>query len=357
MAAKEPTRQPRRWPRMLAVGIIVGLSILGLLAGVFRFVAGTSVFSRTLHIVSYVDNAAGLQNGAVVSLNGVRIGNVTDVSIPDSPPNPAQPIRIDMRISVLHPEWLRKDSVVQIATSGPMGDAAVNIDKGTPDSPPAQDGTVLPARAATPVAAVVISAHTLLENTNLMMRRFTTMVPLLKNGTAGKLMGPNDLSQRMTEISGGGDALRRALSSGSGSMARIMSDPALRQNLRHTRSSVHGLQQQIAGGGSMGRFLHDSSLTQNMAMLKGSISTTSGNLKQGHGAIGKMLYDPATVTNLHGIAAGAHAIDASKGSLSQLTSNPELPGRKKDLATRIHELVHAMRAHPGKFFRIHLDLF
>ena len=342
---------------MLAVGTVVGLAILGLLTGVFRFVAGTSVFSKTLHIVSYVDNAAGLQNGAVVSLNGVRIGNVTEVSVPDSPPNPAQPIRVDMRISAQHPEWLRQDSVVQIATSGPMGDAAVNIEIGTPNSPPAENGTVLPARAATPATAVVISAHTLIENTNLLVGRFTTMGPRLKSGTAGKLMGPNDLSQRMNDIERRGDVLRRALTAGNGSMARLMSDPSVRTRLQHTQSSAHGLGQQMAGNGSMGSLLHDSRLPKDVAGLKAGVKTATSNFKQGRGAVGKLVNDPATVAELHGIATGIQAVGASKGSLKQLTSNPELPRRKEDLATRIHELVREMRAHPGKFFRIHLDLF
>lgn len=356
MAAEEQTRQRKQWPRMLTLGTIVGLAILGLLTGVFRFVAGTSVFSSSLHIVSYVDNAAGLQNGAVVSLNGVRIGNVTGVSIPDSPPNPAQPIRIDMRITA-HPKWLRVDSIVQIATSGPMGDAAVNIETGSLNSPLAEDGTILPARAATPATAVVISAHTLLENTNLLMSRFTAMVPHLKNGTAGKLMGPNDLSERLTDISGRGDDLRRALTTGSGSMARILSDPGLRTRLQQTQGSVHGLRQQMAGNGSMGHLLHDSRLQKNVALLKGGIKTASGDFKQGRGAIGKLINDPATIADVHGIAAGAHAVSTSKGSLRQLTSNPELPRRQKDLAARIHDMIREMRAHPGKFFRIHLDLY
>lgn len=354
---EEQARQRKRWPRMLAVGTIVGLAILGLLTGVFRFVAGTSIFSKTLHIVSYVDNAAGLLNGAVVSLNGVRIGNVTDVGIPDAPPNPAQPIRIDMRISAQHPEWLRQDSVVQIATSGPMGDAAINIEKGTPDSPPATDGTVLPARAATPATAVVISAHTLLENTNLLVGRFTTMAPRLKSGTVGKLMGPNDVSQRMDEIERRGDAVRHALTSGNGSMARLMSDPLLLARLQHTQDSAHGVGQQMAADGSMGLLLHDSRLPKDVAGLKAGITTASGNFKQRRGAAGKLVNDPATVAELHSIAAGFRSAGAGKGSLSQLTSNPELPRRKADLATRIHELVHEMHAHPGKFFRIHLDLF
>lgn len=342
---------------MLTVGTIVGLAILGLLAGVFRFVAGTSVFSSTLHIVSYVDNAAGLQNGAVVSLNGVRIGNVTGISIPDSPPNPAQPIRIDMRVTAHEPQWLRKDSVVQITTSGPMGDAAVNIAQGTPASPPAQNGTVLPARAATPTTAVVISAHTLIENTNLLMDRFTKMVPQFKNGTAGKLMGPNDLSRRLKVISRRGTQLRRVLTSGSGSAARILSDPTLRSRLQQTRNSVYGLEQSTGGNGSVGRFLHDPGLQKNVTALKAGIATTSSNLKQGRGAVGKLINDPSTVAELHGIAAGTHALGASQGSLAQFTRNPELSDRKKDLAAHIHDLMREIRKHPGKFLRIHLDLF
>lgn len=352
--------QPRKrghWPRILIMGGLVGLAILGLLAGVFRFVSGTSVFSSTIHITAYVDNAAGLQKGAVVSLEGVRIGNVSGISIPDSPPNPAQPIRIDMRVSANQQKWLREDSMVQIATKGPMGDAAVGIERGTPDSPPARNGSVLPARVATPTAAVVISAHTLLENANLLMSRVSAMGPRLKSGTAGKLMGPNDLSPRLTAISRNTAELRSALTSGSGSAARLLSDPALRQSLRQTQTSVHGLQRQIAGPGSMGGFLHDKRLPNDLAGLKTNLAESSAHLKQAHGAIGKLLYDPATTAQLHRITGGMQSIGRQTGSLHQMLHNPELPQRKRDLAAQIHDLVREMRANPRDFFRIHLDLF
>lgn len=357
MAVEQQTRRRRRWPRMLALGVIVGLATLGLLTGVFRFITGTSLFNSTIHVVSYVDDVAGLQDGAIVSLNGVRIGNVTGIHIPENPPNPAQPIRIDMRISAPHTEWLREDSVVQIVTRGPMGDAAVNVDQGTLNSRPARDGSILPSRAATPTTAVVISAHTLLENTNLLMSHFTAMVPSLKNGTAGKLMGPNDLSQHLAAITQQGGSLRQALATGPGSMTRILTDPALQKNLHRTRNSIGGLETRIAGGGSIGNFLHDSRFKNDVAGLKTDMAITVGNLKQDHGAIGKMTNGPATIADLHGIFAGAHALGASQGSLARLTHNPELSERKQDLASRIHALVKEMRAHPGKFFRIHLDIF
>ena len=354
----EQRHKQRRWPRMLMVGTLVGLGIIGLLAVVFRLVSGISLLSSNIHIVAYVDDAAGLQKGAVVSLGGVRIGNVTGVSIPDSPPNPAQPVRIDMRVSSHQQDWLRENSLVQVATKGPMGDAAVSIDRGTADSPAARNGSVLPARVATPTSAVLISAHTLLENTNLLMDKFSAMVPHFKEGTAGKMMGPNDLSQRLGAISLQTGKIRAAMTSGSGSVARLMTDPRLPQALHQTEASTNGLQRQITrGNGSIGGFLHDSRLPKDLAGLKTDVGAASVNLKQAHGAVGKMMYDPSTVAELHGVMSGIDALGTSTGSIAQLTGNPELPRRTQDLSTSIHSLVKEMRANPHKFFRMHLDLF
>ena len=343
---------------MLAIGTVIGLLILALFTMVFRFISGISVFSSTIHIVAYVDNAAGLQPGAVVSLQGVGIGNVSSVQLPTSPPNPAQPVRIDMRVSGNQQQWLRQNSVVQVMTRGTMGDAAVNIQRGTPDSPSAVNGSVLPSRVATPSTAVVISAHTLLENTNLFMDQFGRMAARGKTGTVGKLMGPNDLDRTLATISRQTGELGAAIHSGSGTLAQLTSGTALPASLDSTRRSIASLRHGIAdGNGSLGRFTRDRQFSTGLAQLRLGVDQTSANLNQGRGAVGRLLHSPSTREDLHAIRRNLQAITAANGSFQQVTRNPQLRQNTQTLAQSLHSLIREMKRHPKRFFRIHLDLF
>ena len=70
-----PSQKQLRWAQ-LRVGLTVVFAAVVLAFLVFLMSGTTGLFTPTLRLVSYMDNAGGLRNGAPVRLQSVDIGNV-----------------------------------------------------------------------------------------------------------------------------------------------------------------------------------------------------------------------------------------------------------------------------------------
>ncbi len=71
-----PSRKEIQWSQ-LKVGALV-LAAMAVLVGLIFLMSGSTggLFAHKLTFASYFQNAAGLKNGAPVTLEGVTIGNV-----------------------------------------------------------------------------------------------------------------------------------------------------------------------------------------------------------------------------------------------------------------------------------------
>jgi phospholipid/cholesterol/gamma-HCH transport system substrate-binding protein len=119
-----PSRKEIQWSQ-LRVGALV-LVALAVLVGLIILMSGSTggLFERKLVFRSYFENAAGLKDGAPVTLEGVTIGNVIHVRVvPDRDPTP---VEVTMRVGeFLH--FLHTDSTASIVQAGVLGDSFVDI--------------------------------------------------------------------------------------------------------------------------------------------------------------------------------------------------------------------------------------
>ena len=91
-----PSRKEIQWSQ-LRVGALV-LVAMAVLVGLILLMSGSSggLFARKLVLRSYFENAAGLKDGAPVTLEGVTIGNVIHVRVV-ADRNPT-PVEVTMRV-------------------------------------------------------------------------------------------------------------------------------------------------------------------------------------------------------------------------------------------------------------------
>ena len=91
-----PSRKEIQWSQ-LRVGALV-LAAMAVLIGLIFLMSGSSggLFARKLVLRSYFENAAGLKDGAPVTLEGVTIGNVIRIRVV-SDRNPT-PVEVTMRV-------------------------------------------------------------------------------------------------------------------------------------------------------------------------------------------------------------------------------------------------------------------
>src|SRR5271155_4561440 len=113
----------------------VGIAVLAIVASSFGFVYwlnnNVGLGARMLYRVRFEDTVSGLQVGAAVQFNGIRVGEVASLQLDREDPR-----GILATISVDSTTPMRADTKVGIAFQGLMGTAAVSLSGGAQNSPP-----------------------------------------------------------------------------------------------------------------------------------------------------------------------------------------------------------------------------
>src|SRR5690242_6923182 len=84
------------------------------------------IFAKKIVLRSYFGNAAGLKNGAPVTLEGVTVGNVTGMTVVPSH-NPT-PVQVTMEVGSKFQNELHADTTATISQAGVLGDSYVDLD-------------------------------------------------------------------------------------------------------------------------------------------------------------------------------------------------------------------------------------
>ena len=134
--------------RYLTIGCFVLAAIAVCLGFVFWLNRTGSLVQQEVYEVRFGNQVSGLQPGAAVLFDGMRVGGVTRLRV-----DPHDPRHILAVLSVAAGTPVRQDTRVGIASQGLMGTVAVSLEGGNPDAAPAapQDGQ-LPMLVADPKA-------------------------------------------------------------------------------------------------------------------------------------------------------------------------------------------------------------
>src|SRR2546423_3183177 len=122
------------------VGLFVIVAAAVLIGTVFVITGAFGRSSKTFH--AYFPFAGGLEPGATVRYSGgPKVGRVERLRI-----DPQNPSRIEVSFSVQSDLPVKTDSHVKIMSVSPLGDNHLEILPGTPQSPAASNGALLPSQ-------------------------------------------------------------------------------------------------------------------------------------------------------------------------------------------------------------------
>lgn len=115
----------------MIAGIVLGLAALFLIA------ERSFLLGNTFDVVATYNRVSGLQPGASVFYNGIGVGRVEEVRLPNAPGNPIE-VRMAIREDAHH--LIREDSRALIQTEGLVGNMMVAITAGSPSRPAVGNG-------------------------------------------------------------------------------------------------------------------------------------------------------------------------------------------------------------------------
>ncbi len=119
----------------LRVGLLIVAALVLFVVFIFGVGGGRSLFEKRYIVRTRFNNTAGLTEGAVVRLSGVRIGMVSAIRFPEDVN--AKSIVVDMEVTREGMERLSPDSTATIKTEGLLGDKYIEIVRG--NEPPLEN--------------------------------------------------------------------------------------------------------------------------------------------------------------------------------------------------------------------------
>ncbi len=359
-----PSRKEIQWSQ-LRVGALVLIASVVVIGLIFLMSATTGgIFAEKIILRSYFANAAGLKNGAPVTLEGVTIGNVSGMSV-DPSHNPT-PVQVTMEVGRDFQKDLHTDSTATIAQAGVLGDSFVDLDsthaKGAP--PPLNGITVIPSGNAPTVQDVIQTSEESIKKIQDLTVKLNTLMNSInsRKGLVGELINDPEMAKKVLSITSNLDTVANAISNGKGTLGKLTTDDTLYQRALDAVDRLDKITTALdEGKGTAGKLLRDDSLYNNLNSAVANTNELVSNINHGRGALGKIARDPEfakklddAVTDLDGIL---KSINSGQGTMGQLVKNRSFYDHADQALNQAQQLLEAFRANPKKYLQIHMKVF
>ena len=357
-----PSQNEIRWSQ-LRVGILVTAAFAALVFLIFLMTGSTGgLFTHKIKLHSYFENAAGLRNGAPVTLQGVTLGNVTRVRVLHGH-NPNS-VEVTMTVSDADAALLHTDTTASIAQAGVLGDSYVDLDSSKAKGPPPGNNAELPVTGNPSIQDVIRTSEESIQNITRLMGKVEVLVDTLNSqkGTVGKLLNSPELFEKLNHITTDLETIANATSTGKGSLGKLINDDTLYDRANSAVDHLNNIATTIdSGKGTAGKLIHDDTLYNNLNSAVANTNELLAEINSGKGTMGKFAKDPAfaqklddTITRLDSIL---KSVDEGKGTIGQLVSNRSLYDHTDQAMDQAGQLLNGMRTNPKKYLVIHFKLF
>ena len=357
-----PSRKEIQWSQ-LKVGALVLVALALLTAIVFLMTSASGgLFARRIELRCYFPNAGGLKDGAVVTLEGVTIGNVIHLHvIPRRNPNP---VEVTMQVGEKYAYDLHTDSLASIQAAGVLGDSFVDIDSTHATGPRVSNGAELQQSGSPTIQSVINTSQVSIQEINVLIHKIETLVDTLNQGkgTAGELLNDPKMARNIGSMVANLETITDNISNGKGSLGLLINDDTLYKKLNSSVDNLNSLTSDLqAGKGTAGKLLKDDTLYNNLNAATSNLNQLTAQINSGKGSLGKLIKDPdfarkldETITNLDDIS---KSINAGEGTAGQLVKNRSLYNHLDQTADQAQQLIKGMREDPKKYLVIQLKLF
>lgn len=396
----------------LKVGIFVIVALLMISALILQQSWGINWFSKSKKVLTYLTDVGGLKPGAPVWFAGIEIGRVRQVTIvaPENYQGNARVFRqiqdvkdqiaalqkkpgytqkdldelqdqirnlkldirfVEVRLDI-RPQYLNRlsrDSEVSIESRGLIGDSFIDISPGTYGVPPIQQGEyyVIESTQSAGFREIMTGANDVVANFGVMSEQFKTIINRINPDKVGT--GMSDILQdtkqtvlQANQMFARATALIDDIHSGSGTVGKLVSDPALYQRLVDSLEKFNSIAENIQNGnGTIGKLINDPALFNSAHETLQKAQIMMDRIEKGEGTLGKLSKDEAFYENakvaLDRFSTLLAEIEQGKGTMGMLLKNPSLYNNLDQSTAEITKLLYDIRKDPKKFLTIRFRIF
>lgn len=234
----------------LKVGLFVGMGVV-LAALAILLLGGTkTLFSSQIVYQMHFPSVDGLIPGAKVVLGGIQVGTVETVSFDPKDRN----IRVQIKVFQKYQEWLRAETMGEIATQGVLGDKYIAMSLASADGPVLPAGSEIPVRPPKDIAQFFSKSDALLISLNSIAGSMDRILKSFESGGrseqifSGMAMTSKNLSVATTKLSQEIEAM----------------------NLKGTSKQLYEILEKVnRGSGTVGALINDTAVYDDLKSLTG----------------------------------------------------------------------------------------
>lgn len=357
-----PSKERVSWAQ-LKVGILALVALALVVFLVFLLTGNFKFFEKDVTLHTFIDDAAALNKGAPVRINGIGAGKVTNVALSGSK-DPNKIIRVDFQVDEQMLKQIPADSQVSVASDNLLGNSKfLNIKKGKSAQTVEPNG-YLQALDTRQFDEVVQQGYAVLGSLQGILTQVQGIVGQVEDGkgTIGKLLVDDTLYKSLQATVDQLQLLAATLNSDKGTIGRLIHDPALYSDVKTTVGRVDSLIAGLQNGeGTAGKVLKDPALYNDLHTSVTQLNTILRDLNAGKGTAGKLLKSDQLAgqisQSLTKFNTTLDKINSGQGTIGQLMVNPQLYDSLNGTTRELHELLKDFRANPKKFLRIKLSIF
>lgn len=319
------------------VGLVILAALVVLGAGVFLIGEKNNFFSHKNHYYIQFGSVSGLKPGSPVQLNGVDVGTVHKVVLPQNPAE--ESIQVWIRVDDQYAARIRGPvdaavagkaaagaSQARIKTLGLLGDKYIDLTIGAPGFPEIPNDGEIPAAQPTNVDALLASGEDVMDNVVEISASLSTILGRMERGEG--LLG------ELTSNSPSGQRLKESLIGTSESMQRIA-------------DKIEN------GEGPLGRLLNDKAMADKLAGSLDRLDAVIASVQTGPGLAPALINDPQmktsvqdTLAQLNQVARDLHAftadLETSDALLPRLVNDEEygreITGKVQQMVDHLNEV-------------------
>ncbi len=268
----------------LKVGLLLTFALAMALWASFSG-GGTSIFQGKEEYKTYFRNVAGLLKGSPVWMAGVEVGNVKSIKFVNL--DSLRQIEVSFRINGDVQYMLTEGTQVQLGTIGFLGDKYIEVVPGTPGGPMIPAGSVIMPRDVGEASAMFKEGQEAIQDVRSLTGGLDTLMKRMNRGegTLGKLAVDSALYLNVTKLMSSLTLLASDLQK---NQERIVG------SLERTSTSVSELADKVnQGEGTLSKLVSDPALYNNLAATTAQLDTITMKLNQAKGSLGLMVNDTA----------------------------------------------------------------
>ncbi len=311
-------------PRELKVGFFFVLAIAGFIWGL-NFLKGKNIFSKERYFYAVYDDINGLEKSNPVLINGMRIGQVSDMYF-----DPSMNGNVIIVLAVKNEFPIPKNSVSRIFSSDLMGSRAISIELGSSGELAVTGDTLMSTMEATLKEEVNRQIQPLKRKAENLILSIDSMVVAVQG------VFTRDIRDEI--------------------LASIQSIRMTFQNLETTTSNIDTLV--VEQSNRLASILYNlDMITMNLRDNGEEINNTIDNISTISDSLA-MAHIPQTFQNLNDVVSDiseiTQKINSGEGSIGMLLNNDQLYIELEKTAYELNQLLEDVRTNPKRYVKFSL---